>query len=319
MNVKIFLNSAGHYQHQTMLTKFLDGVQVNGLDTVEFSLGDEYSSCDVAIMFGSWKDREKGHHLVRSSIAQRADCFVVIETPLLNRSVTSENTQWRVGVNGFLNNQGLFVKKENVGNMPTTRYNKLNSAGWQGWKDNPDGHIVLLLQLAGDASLRRTNIYEWAMFALTELRKQTDRKILIRPHPLSNAKPGDEFFEFYYNVNKQKISNVEFVDSKTVTLKENLKDAYCSIAFSSGSSIDSIVEGIPVIACDPGNFAWSVSSKYPNEVNRLLKFEPQRIRKWLDDLAWSQWSVTEMQNGTCWEHLRPICQGILDKVEKKKK
>ena len=313
MKIKIFLNSAGSMWQHDLLTKFAEGVErrKSEEDVVEFSLDDTVSACDVAVIFGSWKDRDKGHHIIRSNVATRSRCFVVIETALLGRKVKEENTYWRVGVNGFLNHQGKFLSRD----MPGSRYTQLNLPGWQGWKNNPQGHIVMLLQLPGDASLRRTNIWEWALYTISEIRKYSEKPIVIRPHPLMNLKPGDEFFEFYYKLNNLGLKNISVSDPAVEPLKQQLNNAYCTVSFTSGSSIDSIIEGIPVIAMDPGNFAWDVSSRYPEQITDIPRVPNQRIEQWLWNLAWSQWNKNEMKSGQCWEHLLPICKSVLDITE----
>lgn len=312
MIVKVFLNSAGQYYQHEMLTKFAEGIKKRNQEIdVELDLSDEYSHCDIAVMFGSWKDREKGHHITRSSVAQRARCFIIIETPLLGRQVWEENSQWRVGVNGFLNNQGIFVKKSMKAKTLGVRYNKLNLGNFSGWQNDKDGHILIMLQLPGDASLRRANIYEWARDVISQIRRRTNKRIIVRPHPLANTKDGDQFFEFYYKIMQMGYQNIHFSDSKAVPLKQDLTKAYCSISFSSGSAVDSILNGIPTIACDPGNFAWEISARYPDQIDDLIKVSNSTVEQWLWDLAWHQWSVQEMKTGECWEHIYPICQDII--------
>lgn len=312
MNVKIFLNSIGHYYQHEMLTKFAEGIaKRNPEDVVTLDLGDEYSHCDVAIIFGSWKERDKGHHIVRGSVAQRAKCFVVIETPLVGRKVTEENKYWRVGVDGFLNNQGQFILKSMKSKCPGNRFSKLGLENFQGWKNDPNGHIVIMLQLPGDASLRRTNIYQWAESVIYQIRSRTNKKIIVRPHPLANLKESDEFFSFFYKLMQAGHQKIEFSDPKAVPLTQELKGAYCSISFSSGSSIDSIMAGIPTIACDPGNFAWDISSRYVDQLDDLVKVQNKTVEQWLWDLSWYQWTAQEMRTGECWEHIRPICQEVL--------
>jgi hypothetical protein len=79
------------------------------------------------------------------------------------------------------------------------------------------------------------------------------------------------------------------------------------------------MKGIPTIAMDPGNFAWNVSSRYPNEVENLKLAEAGEITQWLSNLAYSQWSVEEMEQGKPWMHLLPIINTIVENSRTKKK
>jgi hypothetical protein len=327
MLIKTFLETAGTFEEREMLSRFHNGVvqatgsqynvehYLNGVGAF-LDIGQGYSPCDVAVMLGSWKNRDKNHHQVRSSIAGNANCFLVIETPLLGRIVDfTKNKHFRIGVNGFLNNSGLFYQ----GNCPQDRLEQLG-INWNGWQNNKDGHIVLMLQLPGDASLRGINIYEWTEYCIKKIRSFSDRKIVIRTHPAHNIKETDEFYRFIIeNLILSKSSNIEISLSKEKSLDDDLKGAYCTITYSSGSGIDSIMKGIPTIAMDPGNFAWNVSSRYPNEVENLKLAEAGEITQWLSNLAYSQWSVEEMEQGKPWMHLLPIINTIVENSRTKKK
>ena len=337
MLVKTFIETANNFNHRELLTKFHEGiskfsqtynynldqvVDIPNIDfdddeedeedliipkkdylTTEIDMNEVYNPCDVAIVFGSWKPRDKGHHITRTSIAQNSRCFLVIETPLLNRDVKQDTNFYRVGMNGYLNNHGTFLDA-------TKKYtdSRLQHLGveFNGWKNKSDGHVLILLQLPGDASLRGANIYEWAKHVISEVRNKTDRKILLRPHPLVNIRSGDEFYEFWWNISQLGYKNIEVSDSKTHSIQDDCKRAYCSIAYTSGSSIDSILNGVPVIACDPGNFAWGISSNYPDQINDPMKPNAATINDWLKDLAYYQWSSEELENGDCWSHFFPI-------------
>ena len=312
MKVKVFLETAGNFAERDILQKFYRGVQscFNGIDEhqVEIDIEKNYSPCDVAIMLGSWKYREKDHHIVRTSIAESSQCFVVLETPLLNRKVFEDNTYFRIGINGFLNNSGKFVNDQVISK---DRLQKLG-IHWNGWQNKQDGNILLLLQLPGDASLRNTNIYEWATYAIQEIRKSSNRPIVVRTHPKHNIKDTDEFYKFVSDCSLQKISNISFSIGKDRHIDEDFSQAYCTVAFSSGSSIDSIIKGIPTIACDPGNFAYEVSSNFPNQVESIKKESGEKITKWLSELAYSQWTVDEMERGIVWNYLLPMIKNILE-------
>jgi hypothetical protein len=324
MKIKFFIESAGSFWQRDMLQKFhrglnkyikeFDGSQSSEFDIpeieTEISVGETYSPCDIAVIFGSWKGREKGHHITRNSVVLNAKCFVVIETPLLGRKVKGENQHWRIGVDGYLNHQGTFLDE----NDNKTKYDRLNqlNLSFPGWRENQSGHILLMLQLPGDASLRGVNIYEWAEYIINEIRSTSNKTIRIRPHPLVNTKPGDEFYEFFWGLYSNGVKGIEISDSKTISLEEDLKNAACSVAFSSGSSIDSILNGIPTIACDPGNFAYDISSNFPEDVAKPKKASSEEVKEWLGGLAYHQWAVDEMYNGKAWKHLMPIIEHKLN-------
>lgn len=267
---------------------------------VEFEYQESYRPCDLAVMFGSWKPREKGSHNTRNSVAQNASKFLVIETPLLNRRTDEENTYWRIGLNGYLNRDAEWpiLPKDQA----TARLNALGIK-WINWQHNPQGHIVLALQLPGDASLRGADINEWALQSVITMRKNTNREIRIRSHPLCSARGFNEHGELAARLNYMGIENLRFSDGAMTSWREDIKDAWCTVTYSSGMAVDSVLAGIPTIACDEGNFAWGISTNDPAQVEQLQLADKPQVRAWLNFLAGCQWSIEEMRDGSAWHHL----------------
>jgi hypothetical protein len=132
---------------------------------------------------------------------------------------------------------------------------------------------------------------------------------------LINTRPGDEFYEFYWKLHKEGVKGIEISDSKITSLEKDLFDASCSIAFSSGSSIDSVLNGIPTIDTDPGNVAYEISSNFSEEVNQPIKASNSEIEQWLTRLSFHQWSVEEMHEGDSWNHLFPLILNHLEEMK----
>ncbi len=316
MKIKTFLETAGNFNERELLTKFHKGIaeRLSQDDTIDISIDREYSPCELGIIMGSWKPREKDHHMVRNAVAENAPCFLVVETALLGRKISEDNKYFRIGVNGFLNNSGIFDYKSHPGDRLARM-----GINWQGWRENSNGHILLFLQLPGDASLRGANIYSWALDSIQKIRAKTDRPIVIRTHPLHNIKDTDEFYKLLADIFLEKIQNISVSFGKTTPLDTDLASAFCTVAYSSGSSIDSILKGIPAITVDPGNFAYDISSNYLDDIITPKKEVPGVVTNWLSRLAYSQWSIEEMSNGTAWNHLRPLIEIQLAEIQPNKK
>ena len=274
--------------------------------TVDYDYTEAYRPCDVAVIFGSWKPREKGSHYTRNSVAAQAKCFVVIETPLLNRQTNSPNGSWRVGVNGYLNRDADWA--EAAPDVCDSRLQKMGIS-FSGWNRTYDGHIVVALQLPSDASLRGADINQWAYETIIELRRFTDKEIVIRNHPLVSMRG----FEAHNELLKRLVlgnfmQNLRFSDGSQRAWAEDLAGAYCTVTYSSGMAIDSVLAGKPTIACDPGNFAWGISSNSISEINEIKMTDPDHVREWLRRLSVCQFSEDEMYDGTAWNFLQPVVQ-----------
>jgi len=335
MQVKVFMNSAGHNSERDVLRQMHDGIdahinhhnlnkeekkRIKNLDKemgikrgVSYEYDEEYRPCDVAVFLGSWKPgRTRTWHTTRTSIKQNSKCFIVIETPLLGRKMFEKNTHYRVGVNGFLNRDAFWG--DNV-NRPGDRFDSLGLR-YNGWKNKEDlgEKIIIALQLAGDASLRNCNINEWCMDTVRELREYTERPIEIRTHPGVSEKGMGNHEELFKEFAFANFRNVSFINGRDVPWEEHLKDAYCVVAYSSGLSIDAVLNGYPVIASDEGNFAWNVAETKLKNIENLNLASNQDVQQWLHNLAYCQWTADEMESGKCWEHLQPSIERVLAEV-----
>ena len=334
MKVKVFMNTAGTNREREILRSMYDGITSTLIPTdrkelkewkkinkelgrgsgVEYDYGEKYSGCDVAVMLGSWKPgRSNIHHQVRTSIVEKSKNFICIETPLLARQVHKDNDYFRVGINGFLNRDAIFGDVENKSSDRLTKI----GVNYNGWKDIRGEKIVVALQLAGDASLRHNDINEWCWDTVNTLRKYTQRPIEIRTHPAMSEKGWGNHEDLFRKFLFEAIPNVTFVNGKEVPWRTQIKDAYCVVAYTSGLSIDAVIAGIPVIACDQGNFAWNVGERKLEFIENLRLQSSEIVQQWLQNLAYCQWSIEEMQNGECWNHLKDSVETVLRITEEK--
>ena len=287
------------------MQKFVKEIRKTG---VEISL--DYNEvaddeADIGVVFGSGKPRDNLHHRVRNSVIEKCKNYIMIETPLLARSIVkqSNHDMYRIGLNGFLNNQGEF----NNENSNTDRLNKFGDLykDWNGWKDNSNGNILILLQLPGDASLRESDHGEWLLDTIEEIRSKTQREIRIRFHPAMSEKGHENFLGNIGKIVFKNYPNIIWSDGISRTLQQDLKEAKTCVTYSSGSAIDSIVYGIPTIAIDEGNFAYPICSKSLDNVENPAKASKEQVIQWLQDLSYCQWDRQEMAMGRAWTHIWP--------------
>lgn len=327
MRIKVFMNTAGHNHERDILRMMHDGIEdrivpkdkesflewrrINKLtgrrNGVEYSYSEAFTQCDLAIMFGSWKPRDHLHHTLRTSIVKSGTPFVCLETPLLGRKVFKPNKHQRVGVNGFLNRDAHFIEDKNY---PKDRLEDLDIQ-YKGWHLNAGNKIIIAMQLAGDASLRHNDISQWCMDTVKTLREHTDRPIEIRTHPGMSNKGWGNYEELFKHFLFNDIKNINFVNGRDTPWEDHLKNAYCVVAYTSGLSIDAIVNGIPVIACDEGNFAWNIGERKLKNIEKLNIAREEDVQQWLQNLAYCQWTPEEMESGKCYDHLKPIIDKVI--------
>jgi hypothetical protein len=295
-------------------TKTVKEIRKNGVDLSLDYGEDPGEDCDLGIIFGSAKPRDNLHHRVRNSVIEKAKNYMIIETPLLARSIVKQSNHeyYRIGLNGFLNGQGEF-NNENCNDERIKNYGELYQ--WTGWKQNANGNILILLQLPGDASLRESNHGEWLLDTIEELRKITQREIRIRFHPAMSEKGHENFFGDVGKIVFKNYPKIVWSDGIGRTLQDDLKEAKTCVTYSSGSAIDSIVYGIPTIAIDEGNFAYPISSKTLDAVEEPILADAETVNQWLQNLSYCQWNRIEMSNGRAWTHIWPKIVELLGKPE----
>lgn len=299
-------------------TKTVKEIRKNGVDlSLDYS-EDPGEDCDLGIIFGSAKPRENLHHRVRTAVIERAKNHIIIETPILARSIVKQSNHeyYRIGLNGFLNGQGEF-NNENKDAERIGAYGDLYK--WQGWKQKSDGNILILCQLPGDASLRESNHGEWLLDTVEELRAITKRQIRIRFHPAMSEKGHENFFGDIGKIVFKNFENIVWSDGISRTLQDDFREAKVCVTYSSGSAIDSVVYGLPTIAIDEGNFAYPISSKSLDAVENPTLADEETVRQWLQDLSYCQWNRVEMSNGRAWNHIWPKIVEKLGKPQKPEK
>ena len=91
-----------------------------------------------------------------------------------------------------------------------------------------------------------------------------------------------------------------------MTIRDSLQNAHCCVAYTSGSSLDAILDGVPVIPTSQYNFVWEISSHSISDIENPKLGEREQL---LYNLAYAQWSVQEIQQGKPWEHLNEYING----------
>lgn len=280
-------------------------IDLNYTDAVKIS------DVDVGVIFGSGKPRENLHHLVRNRVKEHAKNHIVIETPLLNRKIVKASTHdyYRIGLNGFLNGQGEFNNEQ----CDNKRRTKLKLDSIPSWNYDKNGYILLLLQLPGDASLRESNHGEWVLETVDNIRKITDRTIKLRFHPGMSEKGHELFFGNIGQLTFRNYKNILWSDGKDRTLQEDLSEAKVCVSYSSGSSIDAVLAGVPNITIDEGNFAYPISSKDISAIENPIEADDAIKSQWINDLSYCQWNREEMSSGEAFSHIYPKIEELLQR------
>jgi len=296
MRVAVIEDTANHQQHRDVLHSFAQG---SGAEIITSDQAEQY---DCAVIFGSYKkERGRSAHQGKGKIIESGMPYVQLETQLIGRPIdTAFHTEFRVGVNGFLWDDANWGFDHITQDRSHKVFERNGYDPTVVWKDDGE-YILLCMQKVGDASLRGADVFAWTQDTVEQIRKHTNRKIIIRPHPLYRKSALHsklkESVLATADVHWQEadVTKVDFVP-----IAEQLKNAWCTVTYSSGTGIDAVINGVPNIACDKGSMVYDVSSKDIAEIENPYRGEKDL---WSNKIAHCQWSIEEFESGECWQHV----------------
>jgi hypothetical protein len=210
---------------------------------------------------------------------------VVLEVGGIKRNET-----WKIGING-INREADFANQ----NVDGERWKKFNIE-LQPWKQTGD-KIIICGQHSNSHQWRNNPpMTTWFDQQITQIRKHTDKPIVIRPHPRNGV-----------SLNAKKYQNVKIVtpqrDRRTyddTDLAERLKSAWAVVSHSSNPAMTAVFSGIPVyvseasLSYDVGNMSYE-NINHPNMPDR---------KQWANKLAYTEWWPDEIAQGLPWARIK---------------
>ncbi len=258
-----------------ILQHFAEGIERVNPGWVDVRPLDEPAPCDIAVIFGLVKKVYAPTHAKKAILdAHRDRSLLVLESAFVQRG-----DYWSAGWGGT--NGGADFRSAG---MPPDRWQLLRAKS-QEWRRRKTGPVVVCGQLPRDTNVQHVDHVGWCRNAVASLTR-TGERVLFRPHPRI-ADPG------VYGINPE-------IFDPNKRIATTLKSARSLVTYNSNSGTDAALAGVPVVACDPGSFAWPVAS------HDLLGVENPRCpgrRDWLCGLGYSQWNLAEMRAGAPWAHL----------------
>lgn len=151
------------------------------------------------------------------------------------------------------------------------------------WRD--EGRHILVVGMSAKAAGAEGLLAEsWERETIARLRTLSKRPIVYRPKPNwlgARRIPGASF-------------------EKEQSLDEAFRDCHVVVAHHSNVAVDALMAGVPCIC--PGGVASRLSSHRLEDVESPLM--PDGRYQWACDLAWTQFSVEEIESGVAWRALK---------------
>jgi hypothetical protein len=270
-----FYNKFGALNSAPIFDAFETGLRAQGHTVTKHTRGG-----DVAVIWSVlWSGRMRDNQAIWNYYRKQNKPVIVLEIGCLQRGIT-----WKIGING-INKDSYFVPSGQSDQRKTQL--GLSLKPW-----NNHGREILICTQHDKSQQWENNspLKEWTTNVIQEIRKYSQRPIKIRPHPRC---------AFPYP-----ILNSGVTKSIEKNIEKEFNSAWAVINYSSNPGVESIINGIPAFV-DSKSLASPVANLDLNSIENPAR--PERTQ-WLNDLAWTEWTVEEMAKGIPQKLLIPYLQ-----------
>jgi hypothetical protein len=283
--------------HKTeVLRRFADGVNTHG-DIGIVHQGRDLIKCDLGIIQGWVHDRSPNtpHLMLRRQVSQnrKNKHTVIIDSNLFNYNLGKlyHKHYSRYSMDGVFPTTGNYFKDT----IDPNRWKQISQDLQLSLKDwrTSGNHILLACQRNGGWSMDTYAVTSWVTATVRELRKYTDRPIVVRGHP------GDK-----NAINYLSQHGVDWNLSRKEKITDDFKNAWATITYNSSPGVASAIEGIPTFVTDPNPIvsqAHLVANTNLADIENPKMFERQ---DWVEQLSMCHWKFEELSNGSAWAHMR---------------
>jgi hypothetical protein len=248
------------------------------------SFVENHPDNDVDVIWSVlWHGRMAANKMIWDRAKVSGKPVIVLEVGNIQR-----NTTWKVGLGG-INRDAFFSSPGNTNDRASLLGLKLKD-----WRKNDNGPIVICTQHSkSEQWAKMPSVSNWLIQTVDQIRKHTDRLIIIRPHPRCPLPLIETEFRNVIRQNPLKINGTydEF--------DFRYEDAWAVVNWSSNPAVEAVRNGIPVFV-GPSSLAWEVGNHSLDTINSPLT--PDRSQ-WLNDLAHTEWTIQEIAEGLPLKHL----------------
>jgi len=282
-----------------IIVNFIEGVWQSG-DKGTIVTDYDPVNCDVAVVQGFVHPGSKNslHLNLRKNVFEKQQrdkkrSIIVDSNLFLYADKGNSNQFLRYSYDGVFPNTGEYCNDT----PDPARWNLLSSRlgiKLKPWQKNGT-NILICCQRDGGWSMGGEALMPWLVRTIQQLRKHSDRKIVIRFHP------GDKnILNHKRMIARYRLPNV--IISHNENLLQDFDNAYCVVNYNSSPSIAAAIEGVPTIVLDPARSqAAAVSHHSLDKIENLQEFDRE---PWIHKMAQMHWTLGELKDGTAWKHLR---------------
>lgn len=284
-----------------ILTKFVQGVNAVG-DTGILHTGNNLIDADVGVIQGWQHERGKNapHLRLRQSVIDCTKNKHVVSGDanlfLYANKTNAPHHYLRYSFDGVFPNTGIYCDT----NIDPKRWQQISADTGIELEPmkNKGKHILICAQRNQGWSMGSVRLESWLINTCQSIRKYTDRPIVIRLHPKDN--------ETNRNANsiQQMLRNIKDVRLSTNrdSFDADLKKCWAVVNHNSSSIVGPLIKGYSAFITDPTTSQCAEVSHVGFEnIESPQEFDRQR---WLERISMFHWKFSELEDGTCWRHMR---------------
>ena len=284
-----------------ILTKFIKGVNAIGDQGVLHS-GYNLIDCDVGVIQG-WQHevgKNAPHLKLRKAVMDRTKnkhvCAADANLFLYANKTNEPHHYLRYSFDGIFPTTGNYFDDapdpKRWQQLSTDLNIKLNNYKQDG------RHILICAQRNQGWSMGKTDLDKWLINTITDIRKQTDRPIIVRLHPKDNQtnRRANDIAQILYRFKGVGLSrNRDFIDP-------DLINCWAVVNHNSSSVVGPIIKGYHAFITDPATSQCAEVVHHGfTDIESPREFDRQ---KWLERISMFHWKFTELEDGTAWRHMR---------------
>ena len=243
-------------------------------------------NADVAVIWSVlWRGRMEQYKKIWDRYRSQGKPVIVLEVGGLRR-----NKSFKIGING-INRDADFANQE----FDDQRW-PLFGHELRPW--NPTGELIVICGQHDTSEQWKgmPRMSTWIEQQINEIRKYTQRPILVRPHPRNQI----NFDETKFKNVKIRVPKRDFRTYDDTDFKATLGRTWAVVNHSSNPAMEAVIRGIPVFVSE-SSLCHDVGNTHLYEINKPAM--PSRMN-WANKLAYTEWFEDEIEKGVPWVRIK---------------
>jgi hypothetical protein len=92
------------------------------------------------------------------------------------------------------------------------------------------------------------------------------------------------------------------------SILDDLQNCWAAVNYNSSPVVSAAIEGVPIFVADKEK---SQCAEISNEIENIEAPILHDRQQWVERISMFHWKFSELQNGTCWQHMRKFISNVV--------